>query len=134
MTKLKYNQKHLKNLFNQGKIGIVFAIIILIIDRFIEYSLWSMSSYIFLMIVYYFTAYFYKKKKQYITVNGDVIKKNIMFGGSVNLNEVIDIKKYHDEYYLVTPDKKFYVNTALMDEKSKQIMLEIIDGIINQAV
>jgi len=130
---LKYNQKHLKELFDKGKVGLIFALIVIAIHQFVNYDLMVMFSYVFIAIIYYFTAYFIKKKKQYITIEGNMIKKNIMFGGSINLNDVIDIKKFNDEYYLVTESKKFYINTALMDEESKQIILKIIDKIINQA-
>jgi len=130
---LKYNQKHLKELFDKGKVGLIFALIVITIRQFVDYNLTVMFSYVFIATIYYFAAYFIKKKKQYITIEGDNIKKNILFGGSVNLNDVIDIQKFHDEYYLVTESKKFYINTALMDEESKQIILKIIDEIINQA-
>ena len=130
---LKYNQKHLKELFDKGKVGLIIALIVIAIHQFVDYDLMVMFSYVFIAIIYYFTAYFIKKKKQYITIEGNMIKKNIMFGGSINLNDVIDIKKFNDEYYLVTESKKFYINTALMDEESKQIILKIIDKIINQA-
>jgi hypothetical protein len=129
---LKYNQNHLKYLLNQGKISIVFAIIILIINNLIEYNLLSISIYIFVMVVYYIIAYFYKKSKGYLTIEGDFIKKNIFFGGAVNLKEIVDIQKFHDEYYFVTTSKKFYINSALLDEEGKKIILEIIDNIIKE--
>lgn len=112
--KIKYTKKRLNTNLILGIIWAVFGFVSLIYDGLIR---WLDFGYIFIAILY-LGQYIYEYKQQYLTIENGVICKNSFFSKKIELNKIIRIKKFTEDYILKTENQELTINTEIVNKKS----------------
>lgn len=68
--------------------------------------------------LFYLGIYGYQKHYRYLTIENGVVKKNWPFGKKIELDKVVQFKKFAGDYILKTEDKEFIINTQIVDPNS----------------
>ncbi len=119
---MKINYKK-KRLYSNLVIGLIW--LTLGVFRFIENDTirWIDSMYLVVGFLY-LGNYLNNQINQYLTIENGTIKKNSIFEKKMVLNEITLIKKFADEYTLITENKTLTINTNLIEDKSLSQLLE----------
>lgn len=121
MIKINYNEKSLKSILWFGIYSIVIGVLMFILKLFtdtvkiplIPLSIGFIGGGFFKIFMYYF-----QKRKQYLTIDNNILIKNSLIKKEINLNDIIEIEKFGGYYTLKNEKLKFIINTYLIDSKS----------------
>jgi len=120
---IKYSEEKLKLNYRIGKYFIILgAILIIVFNLSFKYfnsfqfdtTGLGLISAGFLSL----TIYYYQKKKQYLSIENGILKKNTLFPKSINLRDVIVFKRSAGDYILKTKEKRVTIDTQLIDSDS----------------
>lgn len=82
--------------------------------------------------VSHFVQGIYYWKSPYVKIKDGVISKHEFIIKKRQLNEVVSIRKFADEYILKTSDKELIVNHHMMDKKDQDLFVNWIKGFQEQ--
>ncbi len=74
-------------------------------------------------------TYFYENKNQYLTIENGTITKNHLISKTINLKELVGIKKFAGDYILKTDTSDLRINTTIIDEHSLKELDRFIDNL-----
>lgn len=78
---------------------------------------WMDYSSLILTIIF-LNIYFYQRQNKYLTLKNGEITKNIPFGKTILLEDIVEIKNNKGVYLLKTEETSFTINTTIIDSES----------------
>ena len=112
--KIRFTKKRLRaNLF-PGLIWLALGVAVWI---FYDYQRWTDFFYIGMALLY-LGQYIFEKQNHYLTITGDEIKVNRPFGKRINTSDIDRIKKFDDEYRLISGQRELKINTQIIEPDS----------------
>lgn len=78
--------------------------------------------------ILYLTNSLYELKYQYLSIEYGILRKNMILGFTkkINLNDIIQIKVFTDEYTLITKTNKIKIHTEIIDPNSLSELKRIL--------
>ncbi len=78
--------------------------------------------------ILYLTNSLYELKYQYLSIEYGILRKNMILGFTkkINLNDIIQIKVFTDEYTLITKTNKITIHTEIIDPNSLSELKRIL--------
>lgn len=121
--KIAFKKRYLNISLVLGIVWLIFGLLEIFIK---ETPYWT--DYATLVIsVAYLVLFFYQKQKKYLTIENGTIAINGYSGKQLNLNEIIQIKKFAGDYILKTDQKELTINTQIIDQKSLITLNETLE-------
>lgn len=121
--KLHYTKKRQRI---NGILGIAWLILGIFQILFGDFNSWN-DYFFIIMSVVYLSMYFYENHYQYITLENSILKVNSLFGKSVPLAEIKQIKEFAGDYIISTASKELTINTQIMDPESRNLLKQELD-------
>lgn len=118
---IRYNEKVRKSWRNL----LIMFTMLAVIYVYINPNFWFNFLYIPLALAAALN-YYINRKYQYITIDGDMLRRNEPFPKKINLSEVTRIKKFAGDYTLCTPDKELTISTEYIDKESLRDLEKVL--------
>ncbi|EDM43963.1 hypothetical protein SCB49_10247 [unidentified eubacterium SCB49] len=90
------------------------------------------TDYIYIVLgIFYIIHFIYDYVNQYLIIENETIKKNILygFGKKLKLNEIIAIKEFAGDYTLKTDTATLTINTNLIDKTSLSQLKSLLENL-----
>lgn len=85
--------------------------------------------YLFLGLAY-FGLFFYEKHHQYFTIENGLLKHHALLGNKqINLEEIIQIKKFAGEYILKTNNTQFTIVPKIIEPDSLKLLMKELESL-----
>lgn len=123
--KIHYKQKRFRFNLIFGIVWFVYVVIILTLNK---KFLWN--DYIFsACALVFFGTYIFEKRNQYLTITETEIRKNSLISKTIQLKDIVSVRKFAGDYTLKSPSKEMKINTAVIEEKSLLKLDKVINGL-----
>ncbi len=124
---IPYDKKVLK-FHRTWRILGIFYVLIGLVQVFLNPQ--SLTSYFYFVLGLITIALYLKYyKKDYLTIEDGVLRRNDPFPKRIKLSEVTCIKKFAGEYTFITPGKALTIGTEYVDKDSLKDLEEVLNNL-----
>ena len=112
--KINYTKKRIKN-------NLIFAILWTVLGflnlNYNEGNSWWDYAFLFTGLLYW-GSYFYEKRKQYLTIENNMLTKHSIFPKSIAITDIKKIRRFEGSYKIETSEKTLKINKDIMEAES----------------